>query len=87
LKTSPVGSFKPNGFGLFDMAGNVWQWVQDCYNEDYNGAPTAGSAWVAEDCEKHVVRGGSWYYYPADYRYGDKKDDRNYNTGLVLRIV
>ena len=85
-KTSPVGSFNHNQFGLYDMAGNVWQWVEDCYNEDYNGAPIDGSPWRAGDCEKRVVRGGSWYYYPEDprsaYRYGDKKDDRNYNTGF-----
>ena len=86
LRTSPVGSFKANPFGLYDMAGNVWQWVQDCWHEDYNGAPTDGFSWATGDCEKRVVRGGSWYYYPADprsaYRYGDKKDDRNYNTGF-----
>ena len=46
-QTSPVDSFKPNAFGLHDMAGNVWQWVQDCYHGDYNGAPTNGSAWTA----------------------------------------
>ena len=85
-KTSPVGSFNHNQFGLYDMAGNVWQWVEDCYNEDYNGAPINGTAWTTGECEKRVVRGGSWYYYPEDprsaYRYGDKKDDRNYNTGF-----
>ena len=43
-ETSPVGSFKPNKFGLYDMAGNVYQWVQDCYHDDYDGAPTDGSA-------------------------------------------
>ena len=86
LQTSPVGSFEHNPWGLYDMAGNVWQWVQDCFNADYNGAPTDGSAWETGDCEKHIVRGGSWYYYPVDprsaYRYGDKKDDRNYNNGF-----
>jgi len=86
LQTSPVGSFKPNGFGLYDMAGNVWQWVQDCYNADYNGAPTDGSAWTTGDCEKRVVRGGSWGYFPVDprsaYRYGQFTADRNYNTGF-----
>src|SRR5262245_61210617 len=88
LQTSPVGSFKPNEFGLYDMAGNVWQWVQDCYNHDYNGAPTDGSAWATENCATRVVRGGSWGYFPfatdprSAYRYGDHKLDRNYNTGF-----
>jgi formylglycine-generating enzyme required for sulfatase activity len=58
--TSPVGSFKPNAFGLYDMAGNVWQWVEDCYHGDYAGAPTDGSAWTSGDCGRRVVRGGSW---------------------------
>ena len=44
-QTSPVGSFSPMQFGLYDMAGNVFQWVQDCYHENYDGAPTDGSAW------------------------------------------
>jgi formylglycine-generating enzyme required for sulfatase activity len=86
LQTSPVGSFKPNEFGLFDMAGNVWQWVQDCDHADYKGAPTDGSAWEKGRCTKRIVRGGSWGYFPVDprsaYRYGDDAVDRNYTTGL-----
>jgi len=61
LQTSPVGSFPANQFGLYDMAGNVWQWVQDCYHDDYNGAPTDGSSWTSGDCIRRVIRGGSWY--------------------------
>jgi formylglycine-generating enzyme required for sulfatase activity len=49
-QTSPVGSFAANQFGLYDMAGNVLQWVQDCYRGDYDGAPTDGSAWTSGDC-------------------------------------
>jgi formylglycine-generating enzyme required for sulfatase activity len=59
-RTATVGAFAPNMFGFFDMAGNVWQWVQDCYNDAYYNAPTDGSAWVAGDCTLRVVRGGSW---------------------------
>jgi formylglycine-generating enzyme required for sulfatase activity len=62
-----VGSFKPNAFGLYDMHGNVWQWVQDCYKDNYEGAPTNGSAWAAScDSGLRVVRGGSWSLNP-DY--------------------
>ena len=67
-QTAPIGSFAPNAFGLYDMAGNVNQWVQDCYHDDYNGAPIDGSAWTSEDCSRRVVRGGSWYYSPLSLR-------------------
>ena len=80
-QTSPVGSFKPNAFGLYDMAGNVWQWVQDCYHDNYNGAPTDGSAWTSGDCSRRVVRGGSWDHFPRFLRSAvrdwDSTDDRN----------
>jgi len=58
--TSPSGSFAPNKFGLFDMIGNVGQWVADCANPTYQGAPTDGSAWQTGDCSQHVRRGGGW---------------------------
>ena len=58
--TAPVGSFAPNAFGLYDMHGNVWEWVEDCWNGSYSGAPSDGSAWLRGDCAVRVVRGGSW---------------------------
>lgn len=61
--TAPVGSFRPNPFGLYDMLGNVWQWVEDCWHGDYGGAPSDDSAWVSESCTAHVMRGGGW---PSD---------------------
>jgi len=87
-QTSPVGSFKPNAFGLYDMAGNVWQWVQDCYHDDYNGAPTDGSAWIIGDCSRRVVRGGSWGNVPQYLRSATRDwfsaDDRDFHVGFRL---
>ncbi len=64
-----VGSYRPNGFGLHDMMGNVWEWVDDCYYGSYSGAPTDGSAWDGrspgvKDCIYRVLRGGSWLNFP-----------------------
>ena len=68
VETAPVGSFKPNRFGLYDMLGNVWEWVEDCWNGSYAGAPTDGSANRTGDCSKRVLRGGGWYYGPNNLR-------------------
>jgi formylglycine-generating enzyme required for sulfatase activity len=53
---APVGSFKPNPFGLHDMLGNVFVLTADCWNETYDGAPTDGSAWLTGDCSRHAAR-------------------------------
>src|SRR5271166_1351960 len=75
-ETSPAGSFKPNAFGLYDMYGDVWQWIEDCVHGDYNGAPQDGSAWIADgDCGRRVVRGGSWSYSPQDLRSAHRDRD------------
>ena len=65
--TAPVGSFKANAFGLNDMLGNVWEWVEDSYHDNYQGAPVDGSAWKGDD-KKRVLRGGSWYDAPRFVR-------------------
>ncbi|MCK6451063.1 MAG: formylglycine-generating enzyme family protein [Alphaproteobacteria bacterium] len=70
--TTPVGGFRANAYGLYDMLGNVWEWVEDCWNENYNGAPADGSAWVAGDCSQRVARGGSWNYGPRILRSADR---------------
>lgn len=62
---TPVGSFAPNGFGLTDMEGNVWEWTQDCWNPDYRGAPTDGTARTNGDCNRRVVRAGAFNNTPA----------------------
>ena len=66
--THPVGEKLPNAFGLHDMHGNVWEWTEDCWNENYSNAPTDGSAWTAGNCSLRVVRGGSWYIDPQYLR-------------------
>ena len=58
--TAPVGSFPANVFSLHDMHGNVWEWVEDCWNGNYRGAPSDGNAWMDGDCDIRVLRGGSW---------------------------
>jgi formylglycine-generating enzyme required for sulfatase activity len=63
-----VDSFAPNPFGLHSMLGNAWQWTADCWHESYVGAPSDGSAWLAGDCTKHVLRGGSWDNVPVFIR-------------------
>lgn len=72
---SPVASFAPNPFGLYDMLGNVWQWTEDCWNENYTGAPADGSAWQSGDCGKRVLRGGSWSNLPKFLRSAARNRD------------
>jgi formylglycine-generating enzyme required for sulfatase activity/uncharacterized caspase-like protein len=59
-KTLPVDSFEANPWGLYQVHGNVWEWVEDCWNDTYQGAPASGSAWTSGNCGRRVVRGGSW---------------------------
>ena len=70
-RAAPVGSFAPNNFGLYDVVGNVWQWTEDCWHDNYNNAPKNGSAWRdgnGGDCRTVVFRGGSWCDSPEDLR-------------------
>ena len=67
--TSPVGTFGSNAWGLYDVVGNVWEWVEDCSHENYNGAPSGGEAWVSGgNCGERVLRGGSWNSKPGNLR-------------------
>jgi formylglycine-generating enzyme required for sulfatase activity len=67
-QTVPVNSFRPNPWGLYQVHGNVYDWVEDCWNESYRGAPTDGSAWTSGDCDRRVIRGGSWGSDPMNLR-------------------
>ena len=87
--TAPVGSFSPNGFGLHDVLGNVWEWTEDCWNNRYVQAPNDGSAWESGDCGRRVVRGGAWNTQPEQVRVavrdGVRAGTRSNNLGF--RVV
>ncbi|WP_367154613.1 SUMF1/EgtB/PvdO family nonheme iron enzyme [Methylomonas sp. HYX-M1] len=70
--TAPVKSFKANNFKLYDMSGNVWEWVQDCYHDNYQGAPADGRAWEKNKCETRALRGGSWFIKPSILRSANR---------------
>jgi formylglycine-generating enzyme required for sulfatase activity/serine/threonine protein kinase len=72
-QTAPVGSFSPNGWGLYDMLGNAFQWTADCWHPSYAGAPTDGTAWATGDCAARVIRGGSWTLYPRYLRSASRQ--------------
>ena len=71
-RTVQVGTFSPNAFGLHEVHGNVWEWTQDCWNEDYTGAPTESVARETGECEQRVLRGGSWGDVPWLLRSADR---------------
>ena len=85
-RTAPVGSYEENGFGLHDVLGNVWEWVEDCWNGSYAGAPSDGSAWGSGDCGRRVLRGGSWLnrpsYLRSAYRNWSTSGNRDYSVGF-----
>ncbi len=85
-RTVAVGSFDANGYGMHDVHGNVWEWVEDCWNDDYRGAPDDGSAWESGECSQRVMRGGSWNYPPgllrSAYRFRIDTGNRNHLAGF-----
>ena len=90
--TAAVGSFPANAFGLYDMHGNVWEWVEDCYADSYAGHQSDGSAYETNDCSSRVLRGGSWIndpqYLRSANRNGINPSNRNINSGFrVARTV
>lgn len=92
-QTTPVGQFPPNAFGLYDMCGNIWEWVQDCWHDHYIGAPSTGKAWEeGGNPDERVMRGGSWNdrprYLRAAYRVKGYRNCRHLSCGFrVARSI
>ncbi len=86
---APVGSFDPNEFGLYDMHGNVWEWVQDCWTPNYNHRTESAVAVELNECQHRVLRGGSWYHDASrasvSYRGNEKTHHRD--SGVGFRVV
>lgn len=86
--TAPVASFKANVWGLYDLSGNVWEWVEDCWHDNYQGAPNDGSAWLAGTCDQRSVRGGAWDFNPSGLhsaiRSWYRPDDTDIDVGFRL---
>jgi formylglycine-generating enzyme required for sulfatase activity len=85
-QSSPVGSFAPNAFGLFDTTGNVWSWTADCWTTTYAGAPADGAAMTVPDCSTRAIRGGAWGHDPKVIlsRHGIEPGVRNFCIGFRL---
>jgi formylglycine-generating enzyme required for sulfatase activity len=89
-QTSPVGHFKANAWGLHDMHGNVWEWVQDCWQTSYRNMSETGAPNESGSCRERVQRGGSWFYGPEDARAGYRSSapfaDKGVQVGFRLAL-
>ncbi len=87
-ETTNVGKYQPNPFGLYDILGNVREWVADCHHAGYQGAPADGKVWDEPSCEKRIVRGGAWIDGAATtraaYRHPEEPGFRNYQVGFRI---
>ena len=85
-QTQPVGQLDANGFGLFDILGNVWEWTADCYVPSFADAPTDGNPVLSEGCSKRVARGGSWYLYARRIRVTNRLEQPADEAGDFLGV-
>ena len=88
-QSAPVASFAANPFGLFDTAGNVWEWAADCWVATHDGAPGDGTTRTDGDCRWRVIRGGSWYYFKKNARgaWRFRNDARVNSYGIGFRVL
>jgi formylglycine-generating enzyme required for sulfatase activity len=87
-QTHPVGQKKPNAWGLYDMSGNVWEWCEDNWHDSYINAPSDGSAWLTNDNNSHIIRGGSWVdYLPRNCRSAVRNSFNNLDYAYGFRVV
>ena len=84
-----MGSFRANAFELYDVSGNVWEWTQDCWNGNYEKAPSDGSAWETGECDWRVLRGGGWNIIPGNLRSANRGRDNRVNgdIGVGFRLA
>ena len=87
-KPAKIGTYKPNPYGIYDTAGNLYEWVHDCYHRNYKEAPTDGSVWEGGDCKVRIARGGA-YHSPASSMRVENREKFNssrgqYNVGIRL---
>ena len=87
--STPVGSYRPNPFGLYDVHGNIWEMTLDCWNKTHLGAPADGSARLEGDCQYRTMRSGSWYYYSKNLRssWRFRNDARITSYGVGFRVL
>ncbi|MCZ8039858.1 MAG: SUMF1/EgtB/PvdO family nonheme iron enzyme, partial [Microcystis sp. LE17-20A] len=85
--THPVGQKKPNAWGLYDMSGNVWEWCEDNWHDSYKNAPSDGSAWLTNDNDSHIIRGGSWLVIPRGCRSASRSDHDSLGDRYGFRVV
>jgi formylglycine-generating enzyme required for sulfatase activity len=85
-RTTESGAFMPNEWGLYDLHGNVWEWCEDCWSDDYNIAPAVGTAWRENSSHARLLRGGSWYdkrvFLRSAVRYKNARDYRGDTVGF-----
>ena len=85
-KTAPAGSFRPNDFGIYDILGNVWEMLEDCWHGSYDGAATDGNAWTTGDCSKVVNRGGSWSSASDQVRSSERSWSASVGRSAILGL-